>query len=424
MVDEQHGIIIVGGGQAAIEAAFSLRAQGCTARIRVLAEQDALPYQLPPLSKGFLLGTAAPESMHLRTEKAYQDQKIELLRGARAVSLDTAGKAITLSDGTALRYQTLILATGGRARTFPAAFGPLHEAVNFSYLRTLADATRIAGQLVAGSHLAIIGGGYIGLEIAAAARAKGVRVTLVTDTERILERVAAAPTAELVRAVHEQQGVRILTSARVRDISLATDGQRVTAIDCEDGSHIEADHFIAGIGLVPNDGLAAEAGLRVDDGVLIDEHMRTSDASVYAIGDCARFEHPRYGRALRIESVPNAIEQARRVAAVLCEKPVRPYGLPWFWSDQYDMALKIAGLPFDYDQVVVRGEPDPAAPSLAVFYLRDSVAVTVETINRVAEFGAARQLITLEVPVAAAHLADDSIPLKELLQAARASAET
>ncbi|EZQ18688.1 pyridine nucleotide-disulfide oxidoreductase [Halopseudomonas bauzanensis] len=411
-------IIIIGTGQAGVEVAFGLRANGWQGEITLVGDSTAPPHHLPPLSKAYLAGKTTAESLYLRTPEAYQAQNIQLLLGNRVEEIDRQNTQIVLTDGKTLSYDRLILATGGRARPMPAECGPLHAAENFCYLRTLADAERIRSQLIPGNHMVVIGGGYIGLEVAASAIENGMKVTLLTIADRVLNRVTAPPVSAFYERLHRHAGVDIRVNTSVAGFDVSEDQRCIRSVVCSEGDRLEADLVVAGIGLLPNCELADRAGLQVEDGVVINEQMETSDPAILALGDCARFYSNIYKRWIRVESVPNAVEQARKIAALLCGKESRKEAAPWFWSDQYDISLKMVGLSEGYNRIVTRGSLDRA--DFSVFYLHNDQILAVDTVNRPVEFNLSKQIITEQLSIAPASLADESIALKEIIAAARA----
>nr|3LB8_A Chain A, Putidaredoxin reductase [Pseudomonas putida]3LB8_B Chain B, Putidaredoxin reductase [Pseudomonas putida] len=411
-------VVIVGTGLAGVEVAFGLRASGWEGNIRLVGDATVIPHHLPPLSKAYLAGKATAESLYLRTPDAYAAQNIQLLGGTQVTAINRDRQQVILSDGRALDYDRLVLATGGRPRPLPVASGAVGKANNFRYLRTLEDAECIRRQLIADNRLVVIGGGYIGLEVAATAIKANMHVTLLDTAARVLERVTAPPVSAFYEHLHREAGVDIRTGTQVCGFEMSTDQQKVTAVLCEDGTRLPADLVIAGIGLIPNCELASAAGLQVDNGIVINEHMQTSDPLIMAVGDCARFHSQLYDRWVRIESVPNALEQARKIAAILCGKVPRDEAAPWFWSDQYEIGLKMVGLSEGYDRIIVRGSL--AQPDFSVFYLQGDRVLAVDTVNRPVEFNQSKQIITDRLPVEPNLLGDESVPLKEIIAAAKA----
>lgn len=407
-------LVIVGTGCAGVELAFAARAGGWAGPITLLGDEPAIPYQRPPLSKAFLTGDASAESLQLRTPELYKASNIELRTDTRAASIDRAAKTVSLADGTSLPYDRLVLATGGRPRPLPAAADGAESAANFFYLRTIADSERIRAQLTSGANLVIVGGGYVGLEVAAAAIKRGMCVTVLEAAPRVLARVTAPLVSAFYEEVHRAAGVDILTGEQVEALTLSADGERISEVCCGSGRRLPADLVVAGIGLLPNAELAADCGLVVEDGIVVDAAMHTSDPDIFAIGDCTRYFNEIYGRSVRVESVPSALEQARKAAAVLCGKEPRPDAAPWFWSDQYDLSLKMVGLSTGYDRLVLRGSPGQR--SFSAFYLSGNRVLAVDTVNRAVEFNLSKRLIAERIPVDAELLGDDMVPFKRFLE--------
>ncbi|MDH0896426.1 MULTISPECIES: FAD-dependent oxidoreductase [unclassified Pseudomonas] len=405
--------IIIGAGHAGGELAIALRNEGWEGRILLLGEEAHLPYHRPPLSKAYLAGSVEKTSLSIRPQLAYDKANVEFFGNVRVVRIDRANKRLELADGKQLTYDKLAIATGGRPRPLAVPNAAAAErCANFHYLRTLDDVELIRAQMAPGKRLTIVGGGYIGLEVAAAAVAQGLQVTVLEALPRVLQRVTAAELSAYYERKHREAGVDIRTGVLVADLEL-TDGA-VIAVLCADGSRLEADLVVVGIGLIANTELAAEAGLAVDNGILVDEYARTDDPDIHAAGDCTNHPNPVLGRRLRLESVPNALEQSRVAAAAMAGKLHKTYAsVPWFWSDQYELKLKMVGLSEGFERLVLRG--DPLSDSFSAFYLKDGKVLAADTVNRPQDFIAAKRLVAEGIPVTAEQLADDSRPLKELL---------
>lgn len=392
--------IIIGASHAAAQLAPSLRQEGWTGRILVIGDETSIPYHRPPLSKAFLSGESDHGKILIRQPEVYTRLNIEFRLGIRVASIDRQAKQVVLADGERLSYDKLAICTGTRVRTVTL---PGSDLKGVHYLRSLADVTRIRDEIRPGRRAVIVGGGYIGLETAAVLRSLGMHVTILEMASRVLARVTAAEVSEFYQRVHEEEGV-------VVHVGIAVSGfageDRVAAVECADGRSFPADLVIVGVGVMPNVELAEGAGLAVDNGILVDEFARTADADIVAAGDCCIHPVPPYGY-VRLESVPNATEQAKTAAATLCGKS-RPYhALPWFWSDQYDIKLQIVGLNRGYDEVVVRGDRD-ASRSFAVFYLREGRLIAADCVNRPQEFVVSRRLIGEGIRVDREQLADES----------------
>ncbi|AMR67955.1 NAD(P)/FAD-dependent oxidoreductase [Aquipseudomonas alcaligenes] len=404
--------IIIGAGHAGGELTIALRNEGWEGRILLLGEEAHLPYHRPPLSKAYLAGSVEKSSLSIRPQMAYDKANVDFIGGVRVSRIDRANQRLELADGSQLAYDRLAIATGGRPRPLSVPNAAVAErCANFHYLRTLDDVAQIRAQLAPGKRLAIVGGGYIGLEVAASAIAQGLQVTVLEALPRVLQRVTAAELSAYYERKHREAGVDIRTGVQVADLEVT--GDTVTAVLCADGSRLAADLVVVGIGLLANTELAAEAGLQVDNGILVDEHAQTSDPHIYAAGDCTNHPNALLGRRLRLESVPNALEQSRVAAANMAGKAKTYASVPWFWSDQYELKLKMVGLAEGFERLVLRG--DPATDSFSALYLKGDKVLAADTVNRPQDFIAAKRLVAEGIAVTDAQLADDSRPLKELL---------
>jgi 3-phenylpropionate/trans-cinnamate dioxygenase ferredoxin reductase component len=407
-------LVVVGGGYAGAELSMGARQRGWTGRIVLLGEEHQLPYQRPPLSKAYMSGQVDDAALSLRPASAYQDAGIECHRGARVQSLDSFKHELTLSDGKTWRYGKLAWCAGGRPRPLVCeGLDMRNPPCNLHYLRALADAQAIQRQLSAGTRLVVIGGGYVGLELAASARGLGVDVTLVEAQPRLLARVAGPEVSAFYESVHRQSGVKVMTGLGVSAVTCV--GQRIVLVHCDDGSSHEADLVVAGIGMLPNVEVLQAAGMTVDGGVPVDECSRTADPDIVAAGDCTRQRQGQEGPWVRIESVPNALEQARAAASWLCGKPQPSIALPWFWSDQYDLKLQTVGLSQGHDHCVVRG--DPQTRNFSAFYLQKGRLLAVDAVNRPAEFMLCKRMLAKPLVIDVERLHDDAIPLKALIAA-------
>lgn len=399
-------VVIIGAGHAGGTAAALLRQYGFEGAILLAGEEAAAPYQRPPLSKAWLKGETDLEGLLLRPESFYAEHDIELRTGVTATAVDPAAKTVSFADGTTEPYDALILATGSTARklALPGADRP-----DLLELRTLADAEKLKAALAPGRRLAVVGGGYVGLEAAASARALGAEAVVIERMDRVLARVASRTLSDFFTRYHRDHGVEVLTSAEVTGFE---DG----GVRLGDGRLIEADVILVGVGALACSQLAASAGLACENGVVVDETARTSDPAIWAIGDVTFRPIPVHGgRRHRLESVPNALEQAKQAAAAIAGRPAPAPETPWFWSDQYDVKLQIAGLPEGADRQVLRG--DPAAAAFAVFHLAGDRIVCVEAVNAPAEFMAGRQMIGRATAVDADRLADMDVSMKAVAAA-------
>jgi 3-phenylpropionate/trans-cinnamate dioxygenase ferredoxin reductase subunit len=399
-------VLIIGAGHAGGTVAALLRQYGHGGPIVLAGEEPVAPYQRPPLSKAWLKGEADLEALLLRPETFYAEHDIDLRMVVTAIDIDAARRTVTFEDGTIESYDALILATGSTARklVIPGADRP-----DLLELRTLADAERLKSALRPGLRLAVVGGGYVGLEAAASARALGAEAVVIERMDRVLARVASPTLSAFFSACHRAHGVGILTAATVTSFE---DG----GVRLDDGRLVEADVVLIGIGALARDGLARAAGLACDNGVVVDETAQTSDPAIWAIGDVTFRPVPVHGgRRHRLESVPNALEQAKQAAASITGRPAPPPEVPWFWSDQYDVKLQIAGLPDGADHQLVRGDIEDG--SFAVFHLVGNRIVCVEAVNAPAEFMAGRQMIARRQTVDPVRLADRSVTMKEVAAA-------
>lgn len=399
-------VAVIGGGQAGAQTIASLRAEGFTGNVVLLGDEPTLPYQRPPLSKAFLAGELARDRLLLKPAGFYQQSEVDVRLNTIATGIDHPQRLITLDSGQSVAYDHLVFATGGRPRPLTSP-GADHPALH--YLRTLSDVDGIRKRFHSGARLVVIGGGYIGLEVTAIARKCGLQVTVLEFAPIVLGRVTCPEVANFYTDIHRQAGVDIHCNTGVEHIE---DDNGTAIVVTTTGERLTADLIIAGIGLLPNVELAESAGVDCNNGIIVDAQCRSSTPGIYAAGDCANHPSILYGTRLRLESVHNAIEQGKTVAAAICGKD-KPYNqVPWFWSDQYDIKLQTAGICRDYDQIAVRG--DPATRSFAVFYLRDGYLIAVDAINRPVEFITARQLIPRRPQICTQRLSDESIPVKEL----------
>jgi 3-phenylpropionate/trans-cinnamate dioxygenase ferredoxin reductase subunit len=405
-VETHAGVVIIGAGHAGGTAAAMLRQFGYEQPIALIGEEPLVPYQRPPLSKAWLKGEADGESLALRPTEFYSEHNIDLRLGVVGTAIDPATRTVSLSDGSTLGYEHLILAMGARARTLDA---PGADLPGVHVLRSAADAEAIKSLLGPGRTLAVVGGGYVGLEVAASARALGAEVVVLEREPRLLARVACEALSTFFQTYHENHGVRFELAA---DVTGFSGGEGVTGVTLADGRTVPCDAAVVGVGAIPNDALAVSAGLDVEGGVLVDLEARTSDPAIFAIGDLTRRPMPIYDRLFRMESVPNALEQAKQAASAIAGRPSPSGEVPWQWSDQYDLKLQIAGYPFDTDRIVVRG--DPATASFAVFHLSGDKVQAVEAINAPPEFMMGKKLIGERRAVDVAKLADKAVSMKEV----------
>ncbi|WP_407176003.1 NAD(P)/FAD-dependent oxidoreductase [Bradyrhizobium sp. STM 3562] len=403
----QGPVLIVGAGHAGFQVAASLRQLGFAEPVFLINDEAHLPYQRPPLSKAYIKGAVGPDSLFFRPEKFYADQKIELVSD-RAVAIDRAARKLKLASGRSLGYGHLVLATGARNRLLDLPNASLPDV---KYLRILDESDALRACLPSHQRVVIIGAGFIGLEFAATARIKGLEVDVIELASRVMARAVTAEVSDYFQERHRAAGIRIHLGVQATSIE-ATNG-KVTGVSLSDGRHLPADLVVVGVGVLPNVELAAEAGLPVASGIIVNEHLLTADPNISAIGDCALFASPRFGGSLRLESVQNATDHARCVAARLTGDD-EPYdGQPWFWSDQGDDKLQIAGLTTGYDRVVLRGEP--AQKAFSAFCYKGDKLLGIESINRAGDHMFGRRLLGMDRSIAPEQAADQGFDLKKAL---------
>jgi 3-phenylpropionate/trans-cinnamate dioxygenase ferredoxin reductase subunit len=400
-------VVILGAGHAGGTAAALLRQYGFEGPITLVGDEPIPPYQRPPLSKAWLKGEADADSLALKPLEFYAEHNIDFRASTAATSLNRGAKTVALSDGSQVAYDALIIATGARAIALPI---PGADLAGVMFLRTAADAAHLKAAVGPGKRLAVVGGGYIGLEVAASGRALGAEVVVIEREDRLLARVACEQLSTFFKAYHEQHEVTFELGASVT--GFVGENGHVTAVALADGRTIACDAVVVGVRAHANDEIARDAGLETARGVVVDIEARTSDPAIYAIGDVAHRPMPIYARMFRMESVPNALEGAKQAASAIVGRPAPAGETPWQWSDQYDLKLQIAGYAFDVDEILVRG--DPASGKFAVFHLKGDVVQSVEAINSPPEFMMGKQLIGARRPVSKLRLADPSISMKEV----------
>ncbi|ALL11993.1 ferredoxin reductase [Caulobacter henricii] len=400
-------VVIVGAGHAGGSAAAFLRQYGHTGPIVLIGDEPLLPYQRPPLSKAWLKGEATADSLALKPASWYAENQVSLRLSGQAVRIDRTTQVVHLASGETCAYDALILATGARARKLPI---PGADLAGVMALRTAADAEDLKAALGPDKRLAVVGGGYVGLEVAASARVLGSHAMIIEREARVLARVACPVLSTFFQDYHAARGVAFELAAAVEAFE-GRDGH-VSGVRFADGRVVACDVALVGVGAIPNDELAREAGLDCANGVVVDAEARTIDRRIFAIGDVSDRPLPLYDRRVRLESVPNALEQAKQAAAAIVGRPGPAPEVPWFWSDQYDLKLQIAGLPFDADQIIVRG--DVAAAKFAVFHLKGDCLQAVEAVNAPPEFMVGKQLIGKRTPIAVAKLSNPAISMKDV----------
>ncbi|MDG2242254.1 MAG: FAD-dependent oxidoreductase [Rhodospirillaceae bacterium] len=398
-------VVIVGAGEAGGQTAISLRQGGYDGPITVIGEEPYIPYERPALSKQFLAGDLEMDRLYLRAENFYDERDITLLLGERVDSI-SPGRSVSISDGDVILARSIVLATGGRVRQLPVSGAELR---GVHYLRTIDDVLSFRDMLKPNTKLAIVGGGYIGLEVAAVANKIGCAVTVLEMTARVLNRVAAPVVSEFYTRVHREAGVDIRTDVTVSGFE---GDESVKQVTCSDGSKFDADVVIIGIGIIPNVELADAAGLAVENGITVDSMTQTSAGNVYAVGDCTNHPNDLIGRRLRLESVQNALSQGKTAANAILGKAAPYAEIPWFWSDQYDIKLQMVGINDPGDDIIVRG--DPETRSFSVCYMRDGVLVALNAMNRSKDFLHAKKAIAAKMAPDPVQLADPETPIRDL----------
>jgi 3-phenylpropionate/trans-cinnamate dioxygenase ferredoxin reductase subunit len=399
-------VVIAGAGHGAGQVVAALKQRGFDGRIVLVGEEPFLPYQRPPLSKKYLAGELPPERLYFKPASFYDDPQVEVMLDTRVANIDRAGGAIRTGDGTEIGYDKLVLALGSRVRKIPVDGADLP---GIHYLRNIADVDAIREDMSSSKNVVIVGAGYIGLEVAAVCCQHGLQVTVLEMEDRVMSRVVSPHVSDYFQLRHTDCGVRLLLSTGL----VGFEGRRrVRKVLTTNDQALPADFVVVGAGILPNMELAAEAGLDTADGILVDDRCQTSDPDIYAIGDCTMHPNDIYGRPLRLESVHNALEQAKTAASNICGIESHYCQVPWFWSDQYEIKLQIAGLSQGYDDVVLRG--DPSGGSFACFYLADGVLIAVDAINSPREFMQSKKLIASQARPDPEVLANAEIQLKDL----------
>ena len=401
-------IVILGAGQVAVQAIDTLRRNGYTGKLVIVGAEPWLPYQRPPLSKKYLAGAMGREHLFLRPREFYDAHEVEMRLGCRVQEIARHEQRLRLEDGSTVPYDALLIATGSCPRRLPVPGAKL-EGVHF--LRTLAEVAQIRAELRPSSRLVVVGGGYIGLEVAATAREMGLEVVVLEMAERVMSRVVGPTVSAFYEAEHARRGVRIICNSNVQALVAKRGTRAVGAVVTEDGEQHGADLVLLGVGVLPADGLASAAGLTCENGVTVDERCRSSDPLIYAAGDCANHPNVRYGRRLRLESVDNAVVQGMHAALNLLGLEAGHDKVPWFWSDQYDSKLIIVGMSQGHDSVVLRG--NPASRRFSACYLREGELIAIDTVNRPRDQMAARKLIAARMRPDVGKLSDPNVSLQD-----------
>jgi 3-phenylpropionate/trans-cinnamate dioxygenase ferredoxin reductase subunit len=401
------GTLIIGTGQAGFQTAASLRSEGYQEPIALLGDEPHIPYQRPPLSKAFLMGKESAESIELRPRAFYPDHNIQLLVGERALSIEPSQRRVNLVSGASLPYDKLVLAVGARNRLLPIPGAQLDGVL---YLRSLDEAAALKQRLENAREVVVIGGGFIGLEVAAVARCLGKSVTVLEALPRVMSRVVAPAISDFFKRLHTSRDVKIKCSSAIAEI--AGSRGKVSGVTLNDATFLPADLVIIGIGVAPNSELARDAGLAVANGISVNENLQTTNESIFAIGDCAEHPNPFASARIRLESVQNAADQAQHVAAQIVGRPGPYRAVPWFWTDQYDIKLQMAGISQGHDRTVTRGNSE--SNKLSVFYFHQNRLLAIDSINRPLDHMIGRKLIAAGASVTPEQAADESVDLKKL----------
>lgn len=402
-----ENIVIIGGGQAGGTCAMELRKKGFEGSITIVSEENHIPYKRPPLSKTYFSGDTGLDGLYVMKAEKLEAANINCRLGTVVEAIDRDAQLVKIAGGESLPYDRLVIATGSRPRPLPLEGA---DKPNVFLFRGIDDVDAIRAQCAEGKKVVIIGGGFIGLEVAAVAVKQGMQTTVIEGMDRVLARVTAEPTSMFYEKEHRAAGVDLRTGVGVSALEGA---DNITHVVMADGSKIETDIVIIGIGILPNVELAADAGLDVDNGITVDAYCRTTDENIYSAGDCANHHNPFYDTRLRLESVQNAMDQARVIAANIMGEEVVYDAQPWFWSDQYDLKLQMVGISTGFDNAVVRGNPDDR--SFAVCYLKDGQLIAMDAISRPKDFMMAKKLIAARITPDPTKLADESVELKSLL---------
>jgi len=399
-------VVIAGAGHGAGQIIASLKQHKFAGRIVLIGEESHLPYQRPPLSKKYLAGELTAERLHFKPASFYEDPQIDVRLNTRIDAIDRDAHQVRISEGESIAYDKLILAIGSRVRRVSV---PGSQLPGVHYLRSIDDVDAIRDGIASSKRLVIVGAGYIGLEVAAVCRKLGMDVTVIEMQDRVMSRVVSANVSDFFQLEHTNQGVKLLLSTGLEAFA---GRRRLKLVITDTGHTIRADLVVVGVGIVPNTELAAAADLDVDNGIVVNDQCQTGDPDVYAIGDCTSHPNSIFAERMRLESVHNALEQAKTAASNICGVESHYSQVPWFWSDQYDLKLQIAGLSRGYDQVVLRG--DPSSKSFACLYLKDGVLIAIDAINAARDFVQSKALIAKRAVVDVESLADADVAIKDL----------
>ncbi|MBM9464067.1 oxidoreductase [Aeromicrobium sp. YIM 150415] len=406
-------VVVVGGGHAGCEIAAALRGKGYDGAVTLICGEPVLPYSRPPLSKQFLSGELSADRILLRPASFYEKFDIRTRTSTMVTRIDRGASRVLLGDGTSLSYEALVIATGGSPRRLPASLIPDADMAptNLHYVRTVADVEALRADLAAATRTVVIGGGYVGLEVAASVRRLGIDVTVIEAADRLLMRVVGADVSHVVEKRHRDDGIELLLGTEVTRFDVDESG-RITYVRLGDGTKVPADVVVAGIGLIPNDQLAEECGLEVADGIVVDQFCRTSDTKIFAVGDCSRHPCSEHGGLRRLESVSNATEQARTVADALIGGTTPYAALPWFWSDQGELKLRSVGLSAGCDTSVMRSQGEGR---LAVLHLKEGQIRAADVLGDLRFFATVKRLAAARVAATPEQIEDPDFDLESLL---------
>jgi len=402
-----NDVVIIGSGHAGGMTAILLRQQDYHGLITLIGEEAYLPYQRPPLSKGFLAGEIEQERLYLKKQSYFEKNNIHVIKDKKVLNIDRDNKNVFLNNRKQIEYGKLVLATG----SVPNKINTSCRETNLYYLRTITDALKIQRALKDKNKITIIGAGYIGLEIASIAVRKNINITIIEMEDRVMSRVLCPVVSDFFQKKHEAEGVKFKFNVSVIDIE---DSHNQKQIKCSDGTVMDTDAVVIGVGIKPNVELAIDSGLVCQDGIVVDENGQTSDESIFAAGDCTNHPNGFYQKRLRLESVHNAVEQAKSVAASIIGEKKPYHQVPWFWSDQYDLKLQIAGISHNHDQYIIRGSMEEE--KFAVFYLQKKRIIAVDTINNLKEFLNGKKLIAMGAEIPPEILQNKDTDLKEWIK--------
>ena len=401
-------LIIVGGGQSAAQCVLTLKRNDFKNKITLISEEKHIPYQRPPLSKEYLSDEVTLDRVYMKSKEFYDQNNVEIISSTKVIAIDRNKKSLTLSNTENLQYENLVLATGSRVRKLEVEGSHLS---NINYLRTIEEADQLKKYFKLGKKLVVIGAGYIGLEVAAAAIKKGLGVTVIEMDDRVMKRTVDPIISNYFDSLHRSKGAEIILNAALERFEGRKEVEKVI---CSNGKILEADGVVVGVGIIPNQEIAKSAGLNCNNGIVVDEFGRTEDPFIFACGDCTNHPNPSLNKTLRLESVHNALEQAKTVAFSLIGKPEKYDQIPWFWSDQYEEKLQIVGLSGDHDEIVTRGSM--AEGNFMLFYLKKGELIAINSVNNPKEFLISKKLVANKLKISSDVLCDQSVDLKGLLK--------